>query len=134
MPAVLLLWNPKKWQLPEGDWERHVATLSGGGHVSMHWAVSRRRDLKVGTRGLATSEPWTDEHYAEPGVTASYVDVDWDAFVVAPDAPLPVETLLAKVPEVTWNFIREGGSAVDEAAVDKVETRWAAHPRAAVGS
>jgi len=149
MPAALLLWNPQKWQLPQGEWERHVVTLAAGDPVAMSWAVSRRRHVDAKTRlfllrqgagprgivasGWTTSEPWTGEHYADPEMVASYVDVDWDAFVPDPDLPLPVETLLEGVPEVSWNFVREGGFTVEDAALEKVEALWAAHPRAAAG-
>lgn len=136
---MILTYNPDYWRWPDHDQvarRAHPTTPVPGS-----WNVGSRTRLPPGTtawllqqgrhRGLlgyavTTSDPYPDEHFADPGRIRLYVDLAWLDVVPADDL-LPTDVLRAQVPDVPWNGLRTSGVVIPTAASDALDRVWADH-------
>ena len=73
------------------------------------------------------------EHWDGSGRLTPHAEVDWDTIVDADDR-LPIEVLLAEVPDGKWNTIRGGGVHLDPESASKLEEMWENHVHSMGGS
>ena len=92
METYLFAWNPVRW-----EWEglaEDLARLAKSGHLDGRWSCAHRKRLAIGSKvfliklgprkptgimgvGVTRSEPFEEEHYADPKRRAMYVDIRW---------------------------------------------------------
>lgn len=142
MRAYILTWNSRitKW----GDFEKERLTIAKMGRVDSNWSCGRNKSIKVGDRlymvrqggnptgicasGTAISEPYPDQHWSgEPGKTANYVEISFDA-ILDPDHEYILQTSLlrAQFPEQQWSPYSSGISVKPE-YVDSLDLLWKEH-------
>lgn len=142
MRTFLLTYNPERWQMADGEWLDDVEAARAGASVFGRWSTGSRTDLDIGDRvyllrqgpeprgivasGWTTSEGYADVHWDDPGRTANYVDVGWDALVPM-DEPLATSLLLTDVAQVDWNHLLSSGVEVEVAATARLNELWRAH-------
>lgn len=139
--AVLLTWNPAKWDWSDRD---ALATqLRAGDRVEIRWSCGNTRDLPIDTRvfilrqgeeprGLVASG-WTveppheaahwDTDRASDGATALYVAVALDYLVPSTEPPADPRLTEGPLAEVRWT-IQRSGISVYGAAADALEELW----------
>ena len=119
--AVILGWNPSRWDDWDPPYEEWVTRTGGGEVLAGRWSVANRRNIAPGTEvflllqgaqhglvghGITTDWPTPDESLDDPAKTTQYVPVEWDRL-------LPVESRIGRdvlereVPNVRWRAIRQ---------------------------
>ena len=76
--------------------------------------------------GHFTSEIYDDEHWDGSGRVTQYANVDFD-WIGTVDDRLPVDILIAQVPEVPWNRLQGSGVRVPDDAAERLEELWQTH-------
>lgn len=141
MAAVILCWNPDRWD--GWDYRQAVRESAEPGGFSHNWRVGRHRDIRPGDHawlllrdgrnatgrgllghGLVVSAPSPDVHPGEPAQPATYIDVVWDALLPRGDQ-IPPGVLSARVPGVGWESVGASGTALPAAAGDDLRALWA---------
>lgn len=144
--AFLLSWNPTYWAWDDlADDARAIQsgrpTESGTGKD--RWSV-RNRDVCRGDRlflirvgkapkgivgsGVATSDVFSAAHWSqEPGKSAQYVRVKWDALLAPGQPPLPIEVLESEIdPHFRWTP-QSSSVRLPPDTWGRLEERWAQH-------
>jgi hypothetical protein len=125
--TFLATWNPAVWTWADHD--NQVRRTERREPVSERWSTgTRKSDIRPGDKmlllkqgrskrgivglGVATSEPYPDQHFdadrASAGDKAHYVDVDWHLLVDDNDR-IPIEHLEAEYQQVDWSNIVSSG-------------------------
>lgn len=146
MSVYLLTANPSKWpadsSAPQFVVDQAQRFETGEQLVSSGWATSTKHGQMAGERvyllvqgdgkrgiiasgHLASGETQEGPHWRGDGSTATYVQVDWDAFVPIDDA-LPTPELAATAPSTAWQP-NSSGTRVKPVDEEAVETSWQAH-------
>ena len=144
--AYLLAWNPENW-----NWDNlpRLAMLFRSGRQIIAegddatWKVANKA-IKPGDRlylirlakepkgimgsGLSESVPYHDAHYSgEPGKTADYVKLRWDALLdPLHDKILPLAEVEKNIPEVHWTT-QSSGILISPDGHSKLEKMWTKH-------
>lgn len=145
--AYLLSWNPAKWHW--SDLSRVVKKLRDKGQQpprgkGQGWSVANH-GIKPGDRvyivrvgsepkgifgsGNATSSVYEGLHYTnEPGKTAHYVDIQWDALIDPNlESPLTVAALKQNVSS-SYNWTPQAsGLSIPDNIFPTLEAEWAKH-------
>ena len=146
MSSYLLTANPSKW--PEGSSDPQFVIDQarrfelGEPLNSSQWATNTKHGHVAGERvyllvqgdgprgiiasgHLASGETVPGPHWRGDGSLATYVRVDWDAFVDIDDV-LPTETLVALAPSTAWRP-NSSGTRIKPADEEAVEDAWQEH-------
>lgn len=143
MAAFLLTWNPRRWPIPERDYESWRARTLRGDPVVGRWSTGQTRGriapgdvlywLRQGPdrRGLigsgrAVSQVFQDEHYDDPARLANYVEHAWEVILPVDDR-LETEVLLHVVPAVPWNHLQGSGYRVRGDSEALLARTWSEH-------
>lgn len=143
--AFLLTSNPKKWDMDPDLLAEWIEATADGHPVEGRWSTGHTtRRISQGDRafllrqgvaergifasGTFISGVFSAAHWDGSGRTANYADVSWDT-VIAPHAALPVEALLAELPEGHWEP-QASGTRLSPTVVQPLEYLWAAHVQA----
>lgn len=138
MTAIILGWNPERWNA--WNYESVEETVAGTGRYRGTWRVGRHRNIPAGAdawlllqgghgRGLighgvvASEAPEPGAHPAEPGKTAMYVQVDFDALLPL-GGQIAAEVLKEAVPGVPWGGVFGSSLAVKPAEEAKIRALW----------
>lgn len=141
MRAMLVTWNPDKWDWGS-DYLDAVERTARGGIVSEPWSTGNRTGgvgrgdraflLRQGLHGrgiigsgVLVSDIGPDEHWDGSGRDTNYADMEWDMLLLPEDA-LPIETLRAALPGQHW-APQASGSLVRPALVQELERLWSEH-------
>jgi 5-methylcytosine-specific restriction enzyme A len=144
--VFLLIWNPKKWTISDGEWSQQVVLSSSGDLDLGQWSTGNRTSgirpgdilllVRVGSdrgivgSGTATSIAHKDRHWdaarAKRNELANYVSIEWETLVEVENR-LKIEVLLKEFPEVYWNSLAASGFKVDEEVAEKLVARWFEH-------
>lgn len=146
MSVYLLTANPSRWPAGSSDPQFVIDQArqfeAGEQLVSSEWATNTKHGLVAGERvyllvqgdgwrgiiasgHLASGETKEGPHWRGDGSIATYVEVDWDAFVPVDDA-LPTPELAAVAPNTAWQP-NSSGTRVKPVDEEAVETAWQAH-------
>jgi 5-methylcytosine-specific restriction enzyme A len=142
MSTFILTWNPDVYDFDDGEYESFVASASQGIPFEFDWSVGVRksgivagdrafllrqhRDRGIVASGHFLGPVYQDAHYNDPHKQANYGNVQWTAWLSVEDR-LPVETLLAEVPQVAWNHMQGSGVRVPDDAADYLGALWEEH-------
>jgi 5-methylcytosine-specific restriction protein A len=143
--TFILTWNPR---YPEAfpDYQEAIRLTASGRIKHSQWScqsgqISRGdraflfrqgTDRGMVARGVFTSGQYPDRHWSGREGYTKYGDVNWE-LVLATENRLPVEDLLAEVPEVPWNSIYGSGIQVhSESAARTLYELWVAHTNALI--
>jgi 5-methylcytosine-specific restriction protein A len=140
---ILLCWNRDQgdtWPLDE--YEEFRRNCDRGESVPGTWSVGNRINIPVATecflliqgtkhprglvaQGITTSEPWEDEHYADPERTTNYVDIEWKSLLPIDDL-IPVALLDRELPQIPWSSggIRSSGFRIKPEFQKKLREIW----------
>ena len=136
--GVILGWNRSLWDGWDETYEGVVNMLMAGATYKTRWSVGHRRDLAPGTdawllrqggpygllgHGVVASEPFEEAHFARPGETSRYVDVEFDVLVNEEDI-LRRDELEREVPEVAWRHQFQSGNRVAADANARLRRLW----------
>jgi 5-methylcytosine-specific restriction protein A len=142
MTAIILTWNPDRWQ--EWDFQAAREQVVETGQFLSRWTVSPHQKIPVGSdtwlllqgghgkefigpgligHGKTRSEPHPEPHPSNLGDGALYVDVAFDAFLPFGEQLAP-EMLLEAVPGVPWESVQGSGLALEPADEAKVRQLW----------
>jgi 5-methylcytosine-specific restriction protein A len=140
--SFLLTWNPTKWEWDDDDYNSVVEDTEQGIRVPGRWSVGNTRHAihpghraylvrQHNDRGLIgtghfTSRPFEAGHFTDPDDSAWYAYLDWERLVDADDR-IPLDELIDRVPEVSWNALLSSGTSVPAAAVDRLESICVEH-------
>jgi hypothetical protein len=137
--AVILGWNPTRWDDWDPDYDDLVARTAAGEAVAGRWSVANRRTIHPGTEvflllqgskhglvghGVTTDWPAPDQHYSDPSRTIQYVPVEWDRLLPL-DQRIDRPVLEREVPEVKWRSIRSSGWPAPDKAASDLRAVWA---------
>lgn len=146
MTAYLLTANPSKWPADSSDPQFVVDQAqrfeAGEQLMSSQWATNTKHGHVAGERAyllvqgdgprgiiasghLASGETKEGPHWRGDGSVATYVQVDWDAFVHIEDA-LPTHVLAATASSTAWQP-NSSGTRVKKVDEEAVETAWQTH-------
>ena len=145
MTAFLLTWNPRRWPIPEHDYEAWRASTLRGVPVVGKWSTGQnRRRITIGDdlywlrqgpdrrglvgRGRAVSEVFQDVHYDDPHRLANYVEHSWQVILPVDDR-LETQVLLHVVPRVPWNHLQGSGYQVPAHSEELLARTWDGHLR-----
>ena len=137
--AVLLTWNPKKWDWGN-DYRDAIDRTANGEVVEYEWSTgSRKSGLEHGDRafllrqgdeprgiaasGWVTGPVHDGKHWDGSGKIANYVNVEWDIVLDLPDI-LPWDVLEAEMPTQDWTP-QGSGTLVKPENLETLETFWA---------
>lgn len=142
MSTILLTWNPDVWSISDEMWTDWLEEVARNGISHGNWSTGRNKSIQPGDRcylvkqgkeprgivasGWAVSDVYQDERTEGAGDVENAVEVDWDD-VVDPEAPLPMDRLKAKVPEVNWRYLLSSGITAKPAAEEKIARLWEEH-------
>lgn len=138
MSAIILGWNPDRWN--EWNYAAVVERVASMGQQLEPWSVGRHRHIVRGTdawlllqgghgRGLighgvvVSDKPELGPHYADPGKTAMYVDVAFDALLPLGDQ-IGTDVLVPAVPGVPWSSVHGSGLSVGPADEAGIRSLW----------
>lgn len=138
MTAIILAWNPDRWNA--WNYTSVVEQVSESGQYLGQWSVGRRRSVPAGAdvwlllqgrrgRGLLghgtviSEEPFPGPHFADPGTSSMLVRIAFDSLLVRGDQIAP-EVLKEAVPEVRWDGVRGSGLTINPSAESKVRDLW----------
>lgn len=141
---ILLCWNRDQGDTwPLGDYEDVRKTCERGEVTEGTWSVGNRVNISIGTecflliqgakyprgivaQGITTSEPWEDEHYADPERTTNYVDIQWNSLLPIDDL-IPVAILDRELPQIPWasGGIRGSGFRIRPEFQERLRGIWA---------
>lgn len=139
MTAVLLGWNPARWDDWQPSYPEAIDSVARTGVFRDRWGVGNTRRIPVGAdawlllqgsirgligHGTITSTPYRDAHYANAGETSLYVNVDFDALFPVGDQ-IPMEVLLERVPDAGWRTTFSSGRRVPEIEEPAIRAIWA---------
>ncbi|GIF16707.1 hypothetical protein Ate01nite_67390 [Actinoplanes teichomyceticus] len=143
MAAVILGWNPQRWNGWTPGYDQLVPGVSPARTLAGSWTVGRRVNIPEGTdawllmqgrrRGLVghavvTRAPYPGPHDRDPGAVTNYVDVAWDGLLPVEDRIEP-HVLKAEAPGVAWDYVFGSGTTVPAAAEQQVHELWRRHGR-----
>lgn len=142
MSTILLTWNPDVWFISDETWTAWIDEVARDGVSHGNWSTGHNKSIQPGDRcylvkqgkgprgivasGWASSDVYQDERTEGAGDVENAVEVDWDT-VVDPEAPLPMDRLKAKVPEVNWRYLMTSGITAKPAAEEKIARLWEEH-------
>lgn len=139
--GILLGWNRDLWDEWPDSYEGVVNRLMAGGRYTYRWSVGRRLEVTPGAdtwllrqggpygilgHGIVVSEPFEDAHFARPGETSRYVDVEFDVLLNEEDI-LPRDLLEAFIPEISWRSHYTSGNRVFAPANARLKQLWTEH-------
>lgn len=141
MAAIILGWNPLRWDGWEPSYDTVVDRIKKEGPETHRWSVANRINIGIGTeawlllqgrqRGLigraaVTTPPFRDVHYADPTKTINYVEVSWQSLLPLTDRLTP-DILEAETTGVGWDQVYGSGKSVPRAAEMAVQAMWRRH-------
>lgn len=127
MTAVILGWNPDRWNSWNYDSVMEAIALTGQLHE--RWSVGRHRNINPGAdawlllqgssphgrgligHGTVTSTTYEAQHYSDPGATLRYVSVALDALLPL-GSQIPLDVLAPVLSGVSRGRFRESGRAI----------------------
>ncbi|MFU8873239.1 HNH endonuclease [Micromonospora sp. SL4-19] len=136
MSAILLGWNPQRWNW--ADYDEWAAQVQRDGTKRDRWSVGRHVNIAAGSdawllvqgkyrgligRAIVRSEPYEAEHYSDPDKTTNYVEIDWLSLLPIPDRIPPV-VLNAEAPGVRWDHVYGSGRSVPVESEAAVHALW----------
>ncbi len=138
MTAIILGWNPARWN--EWNYQAVVERVAATGLYLEPWSVGRHKDIAAGTdawlllqgrhgRGLIghgvvlSQQPEPGAHYSEPGRTAMYVTVAFDALLPLGEQ-IPVGVLQEEATGVPWDGVYGSGLAVGPPEEANIRALW----------
>lgn len=144
MNAILLCWNPKKWN--KWNYDSFARTVRDRGPLPYNWSVSSHRSgisdgmeawfLKQGGpdaigRGILGHATVTGLSLGEtdpknPTKKSNFVDILFDWLLPEADI-IDVPTLESSVPGVSWRKIYRSGTRIDSPHLPALRTLWAEH-------
>lgn len=136
MAAILLGWNPQRWDW--ADYDEWIDQVRRKGTARDTWSVGRRVNITAGSdawllvqgkrrgligRAVVLSEPYEGPHFSDPGKAANYVDIDWLSLLPIPDR-IPPPVLNREAPGVPWDHVYESGRSVPAESEVVVHALW----------
>jgi hypothetical protein len=144
MPAYMLTWNPRRWEW--SDLDAKIKLSRKQGFLDLRWSLGINfRQIKEGSRvfllrqalepkgimasGQVTSEPFEDEHFADPKKVAWYVEVRFEFLLSPKKEILPLGSLdRGQLRDVHWGM-QSSGTAMPQVSADELERVWFEHLR-----
>ncbi|MCU1531433.1 MAG: endonuclease [Arthrobacter sp.] len=140
MTAIILEWNPERWN--GWNYDAVVEQVAETGQFLDRWSVGLRRNIRPGAdawlllqgqsqssrgligHGIVMSESYEAQHCSDPEDTTRYVSVAFDALLPMGEQ-IPPSALQEAVPGVPWKTgLRSSGTAVDPAAEPDLHRVW----------
>ena len=87
------------------------------------WLLRQGGSHGIIGHGTVLTEAYEDVHFADPGRTASFVEVAFDSMVIEADR-IPRDVLEAVVPEVAWRFQFRSGNRIPADANRRLHELW----------
>lgn len=147
MTAVILAWNPEKWNW-DGAYRTAVASVRDSGRHLRPWPLEGDGDLPAGAEawllvqgdrpnqrglighGVTVSDPYTEKHpdSDDGDGPVTYVSVEFD-LLLPEGEQLRTETLAALIPTVPWETAPGSGSRIPPEVESTVRDAWGRHLR-----
>lgn len=141
MAAVILGWNPQRWDGWTPSYAALVPGVSPDSPLAGSWTVGRRVNIPVGAdawlllqgkrrglvgHGLVTRSPYPGPHDQDPARTTNYVDVAWDGLLPLEERIEP-HVLRSEASGVAWDYVFTSGTGVPAGAEAQVCELWQRH-------
>ncbi len=141
MTAIILGWNPQRWNGWTPSYAALVPTVSPTRPLPGSWTVGRRVNIPVGAHawlllqgrqrglvghGLVTRSPYPGPHDRDPARTTNYIDVAWDG-LLSLDERIEPHVLKTEASAVAWDYVFSSGIGVPPAAESQVHQVWQRH-------
>lgn len=139
MTAVLLGWNPARWDDWQPSYPEAVLEVARTGVFRDRWSVGSSARVSIGAdawlllqgsirgligHGTVVSAPYEDAHYADAGQTSLYVNVDFDALLPVGDQ-IPVDVLMERAPNAGWKATFTSARKVPASDEPAIRALWA---------
>lgn len=139
--GIILGWNRSLWDDWPETYEGAVNIVMAGARYKTRWSVGPRLDVALGTdawllrqggpfgligHGVVVSESYEAEHFATPGKTSRYVEVEFDVLLDEADV-LSREVLDQVIPEIPWRHQFRSGNGLSPAINDRLTQLWNEH-------